>query len=405
MSDTIHSAVKVAENIYWVGAVDWSVRDFHGYATQRGTSYNAFLILAEEPILVDTVKKPFGETMFSRIAELCDPADIRYVISNHAEMDHSGWLPEIVRRCDPETIFTSAKGAEALADHFHASPELLDKLQPVGDGEQRTIAGLDFTFLETRMLHWPDSMFSYCHPAKTLFSSDAFGMHLASSERFTDELPWSLIHDEMAKYYANILLPFSKLITKLLERVGGLNLPLELVACDHGPIWRRDFDKILERYGRWAAQAPTAKAVVVYDTMWGSTAAMAQAVAEGLAAGGVQVKVHPLSGSHRSDVATEILDAGALVVGSPTLNQNLFPTVADTLTYLKGLQPRNMVAGAFGSYGWSSKAVGQIASMLGEMNLELPCGTLDVKYAPKREDLSACRAYGEKLAGALKATL
>ncbi|MHC4200556.1 MAG: flavodoxin domain-containing protein, partial [Planctomycetota bacterium] len=164
-----------------------------------------------------------------------------------------------------------------------------------------------------------------------------------------------MLRQEAAKYYANILLPFSTLVTKLLARVTELGLDIALIAPDHGPVWRKDVAGIVERWGRWAEAAPTMKAAVVYDTMWQSTALMARAIADGLAAGGASAKLLPLSSSHRSDVATDVLDAGALLVGSPTMNNQMFPTVADCLTYLKGLKPKHLVGAAFGSYGWSGE--------------------------------------------------
>jgi len=241
-------------------------------------------------------------------------------------------------------------------------------------------------------------MFTYYEDDQVLFSSDAFGMHLATAERFVDEVPWDIVAAESAKYYANILLPFSKLILKLADRLTELALPLKVIASDHGPIWRKDLNRPAEMYVRWASQAPTRKAVVVYDTMWGSTAKMAGAVVEGLTAGGVTSQVIPLGGGHRSDVATELLDAGALLVGSPTLNQNMFPTVADMLTYVKGLQPKNLIGGAFGSYGWSSKAVGQISDMLESMGVDLVDPAVDAVYVPDADALGRCRDLGREVA-------
>lgn len=394
----VFEAVPVTEKVHWVGAVDWDVRDFHGYLTSRGTSYNAYLVMAEKVTLIDTVKKPFREQLLSRVASVIDPAKVDYVISNHSEMDHSGSLPEVLQAIKPERVFASTLGQKALREHFG-----LEGIEAVKDGQTLSLGDLDVTFYETRMLHWPDSMFTWVPSQKLLFTNDAFGMHLASTQRFTDELPWDLVETETAKYYANILMPLSKLIEKLLARVGELNLPIEVLATDHGPIWRKDLDKILGLYARWARRPPTNKAVVVYDTMWQSTDKMAQAVAEGLTAGGASAKLMPLSGSHRSDVATEILDAGALLVGSPTLNNNLFPTVADTLTYLKGLKPRNLVGAAFGSYGWSGEVVGQLNEWLQGMGVELVSQGVRTVYVPSNEALAQCRELGRQVAERLRA--
>jgi flavorubredoxin len=397
MKDVV-KAVKVSDKVYWVGAVDWAVRDFHGYLTSRGTTYNAFLILADKITLVDTVKAPFRDEMLACIGSVVDPGSISYIISNHTEMDHSGCLPEIIDVVKPEKVFASVNGVKAIADHFHMDREIV----AVKDGEALSLGNMNVTFVETKMLHWPDSMFTYLADEKLVFSSDAFGMHLASSERFADELDDSVLEHEAAKYYANILLPLSPLVTKLLEKVGGLGIEIDTIAPDHGPIWRQEINRPLERYAKWAAQKPTNKAVVVYDTMWESTAAMARAIGEGLTAGGTVTRLMPLRSCHRSDVATEMLDAGALLVGSPTMNNNMFPTVADALTYLKGLKPRNIVGAAFGSYGWSGEAVKHMTEMLTAMKIELVGEAVSVRYVPDSDALEKCRSLGEQVAERLR---
>lgn len=387
-------AVKISDHVHWVGAIDWSLRDFHGYATMRGTTYNAYLVMADRITLIDTVKAPFVSEMLSRIASVVDPREIATIVSNHAEMDHSGGLPEVVRTVKPDKVLASRKGVENLALHF----ALDANVSAVADGQSLSLGNLNLTFMETPMLHWPESMVTYLAEDQVLFSQDAFGMHLASSERFDDELDPAVVESEAARYYANILLPFSNLITKAVEKVGGLRGSIRLIAPDHGPIWRRDIDKILGLYGTWAAQKPTKKAVVVWDTMWESTTKMARAIAEGLTAGGAQPKLLQLRRSNRSDIVTEVLDAGALLVGSPTVNAEMFPTVADILTYLKGLKPRNLVGAAFGSYGWVGKAVGQINEALRAMQVELVSDGVEVKFVPDAAALDPCRTLGLQVA-------
>jgi len=394
----VFKAARVTDHVYWVGAIDWAIRDFHGYLTSRGSTYNAYLILADKITLVDTVKRPFREEMLSRIASVIDPGDITYIISNHSEMDHSGCLPEVIQAVKPEKVFASVMGANALAEHFHLGREIV----AVKDGESISLGNMNLSFVETRMLHWPDSMFTYLAEDGVLFSQDAFSMHLASSERFDDEISDDILNYEAARYFANILLPLSTPVSKLLEKVGGLDITMRIVATDHGPIWRKDVNRIVELYSRWAAQKPTKKAVVAYDTMWQSTAMMARAIGEGLKAGGADAKLMPLRACHRSDVAAEILDAGALLVGSPTLNNNLFPTVADALTYLKGLKPRNLIGAAFGSYGWSGEAVGQVEDVLRGMKVDLIGESIKVKYVPDDEALARCYSQGMLVAEKLR---
>jgi flavorubredoxin len=394
----VFKAARVTDHVYWVGAIDWAIRDFHGYLTSRGSTYNAYLILADKITLVDTVKRPFREEMLSRIASVIDPGDITYIISNHSEMDHSGCLPEVIQAVKPEKVFASVMGANALAEHFHLDREIV----AVKDGESINLGNMNVSFVETRMLHWPDSMFTYLAEDGVLFSQDAFSMHLASSERFDDEISDDILDYEAARYFANILLPLSSAVVKCLEKMRSLDITMRIVATDHGPIWRKDVNRIVELYSRWAAQKPTKKAVVAYDTMWQSTAMMARAIGEGLKAGGADAKLMPLRACHRSDVATEILDAGALLVGTPTLNNNLFPTVADALTYLKGLKPRNLIGAAFGSYGWSGEAVGQVEDVLRGMKVELVGESIKAKYVPDDEALARCYSQGMLVAEKLR---
>ncbi len=287
----------------------------------------------------------------------------------------------------------SKAGVKALRDHFHWDQEV----QTVADGERLELGGTSLRFFEARMLHWPDSMFTFFESEGVLFTNDAFGMHLASAERFVDEIDPCTTRYEAAKYYANILLPFSPLVRKLLGRVPAWKLDLQMIAPDHGPVWRRDPGQILELYDKWAAQPYGRKAVVVYDTMWESTARMATAVGEGLAATGLHVVLMPLRSVHRSDVATEVLEAGALVLGSPTMNGEVLPPLADVTTYLRGLKPQRLVAAAFGSYGWSGEAVAKLAAVLEEMKLEAVANGVRVRYVPDAEALQACRDLGTEV--------
>ena len=392
------TAQKVAENIYWVGAIDWKIRDFHGYATHRGTTYNAYLVMTDKITLIDTVKAPFLNQLMSRIASVVDPTRIDYIVSNHSEMDHTGCLPRMIDLVKPEKVFASPMGVKTIAKHFD-TPMNIDAVK---DGDTLDLGNATLNILETRMLHWPDSMLTYMPEQEFLFSQDGFGMHLASSERFDDEISDWLLEYEAAKYFANILLPFSAQVAKVLERVTELGIPIKTIAPDHGPIWRKDPMKIINLYSKWAKQEATKKAVIVYDTMWESTATMAHAVGDGIIAEGMQIKMVPLNSSHRSDLATELLEAGALIVGSPTMNNNLFPTVADALTYVKGLRPKNLVGGTFGSYGWSGEAISQVDEILRAMKIELVSEGVKSNYVPTDEVLAECHALGVTVARRVK---
>ena len=392
-----YSAVKITDRVYWVGAIDWSLFDFHGYRTQRGTTYNAYLIMADKITLVDTVKAPFRDEFLARVESIVELEKIDYIVSHHAEMDHSGCLPAVIEKVKPEKVFTSVNGAKALEDHFGIG----NALTAVKDGETIDLGNARLTFIETRMLHWPDSMMSYLAEDHLVFSQDGFGMHLASGERFADEIPDNILEFEAAKYFANILLPYSPLVKKLAARIAEAGLTIDIIAPDHGPIWRKNPERIIERYIGWAEQKPRAKAIVVYDTMWGSTEKMGRVIAEGISAAGVQAKVFGLMSSHRSDVVTELLGAGALAVGSPTMNNQVYPTVVEAMVYIKGLKPQNLIGAAFGSYGWSGEAVRHLEAELDEMKIERAAPGVNAKYVPKEEDLTKCRELGEKLAEAL----
>jgi flavorubredoxin len=391
-------ATRLADNVYWVGAIDWGIRNFHGYKTSRGTTYNAYLVLADKITLVDTVKAPFAEEMLSRIASVIAPEKIDYIVSNHAEMDHSGALPKTIEAVKPEKVFASVMGAKALSSHFRLGLEVT----PVQNGESLSLGNMNLSFIHTPMLHWPDSMVSYLAEEEILFSQDAFGMHLASTERFSDEICRDILVDEAARYYANILLPLSPLVAKLLESLPTLGLSFKIVAPDHGPIWRSGFQEVLSWYSTWAAQQFTMKAVIVYDTMWNSTELMARAACDGLVKSGVSVSVMPLQSSHRSDVATTVMQAGALIVGSPTINNGVFPSVADVMTYLKGLKPKNLVGAAFGSFGWSGEAVGHLNELLTSMKVELVTDGVKANYVPSAAALDQCFSLGQVIAERLK---
>jgi flavorubredoxin len=394
-------AVRVTEDVWWVGAIDWNIRDFHGYQTRRGSTYNAYLILADKITLIDTVKAPFREEMMARIASVVDPGKIEYIVSNHSEMDHSGSLPEVVAAVNPKKVFASAVGAKTLTELLHLDREIT----AVQDGETLSLGNRSLTFMETRMLHWPDSMFAYLNEEQLLFSQDAFGMHYASLERFADECDPAILAYEAATYYANIILPYSPLVLKLIGKVTAAGLSFRIIAPDHGPIWRKETGGIIGSYAKWAAQKPEAKAVVIYATMWHSTEMMARAISEGLAAGGLHVKLLSMDEVHRSDVVYELLGAGALAVGSPTLNNHLLPNMADILTYLKGLKPRNLIGAAFGSYGWSGEAVKEIEEILAEMKVEKAGEGIRVKNVPNAEVLARCYELGKKMAEKVRSRL
>lgn len=389
--------VEIAKDIYCLSAIDWNIRDFHGYSTYKGTTYNAYLILDDKITLIDTVKKQFADDLIDGISQIIDPKKIDYVVSNHTEMDHSGGLPRVMHKVgEDKPLYCSQMGQKNLSRHF---PQKWN-YQPVKNGGELSLGNRTLTFLETRMLHWPDSMFSYMKEEKILFSSDAFGQHYAGLERFDDQIG-AAIMPHARKYFANILLPFSPLILKLVDSITEMGLELDMLCPDHGIIWRKDPGRIINSYVEWSQQKPKRKALVIYDTMWHSTEKMATTLVEALGEEGVDAKSIHLRSWHRSDVLTEVLDAGAIVIGSPTLNNGLFPTVSDFLTYMKGLKPKNKVGAAFGSYGWSGEAVKLINEHLEAMKFDVVDPGLKVQFVPDNECIEACQELGKKIARAL----
>ncbi|HMA67308.1 MAG TPA: flavodoxin domain-containing protein [Desulfosalsimonadaceae bacterium] len=387
--------VEIARGIYNVGVIDWNIRDFHGYSTECGTTYNAYLIVDEKVVLIDAVKKEFADQLLANIAAVVDPRRIDLVISNHTEMDHSGGLPRVMHAIGEEKpLYCSKMGRKNLAQHFGEK----FAYQPLENGQEMEIGSRTLTFLETRMLHWPDSMFTYAKEDRILFSSDAFGQHYAGYEMFDDAVDEQMIMGQAKKYFANILLLYTAKILKLAQQITDMGLEIEMICPDHGIIWRRDPAKIINAYVDWSRQEAGKKAVVIYDTMWKSTRLMAEAIAGGIAESGVSVRPIHIRSSHRSDIITEVLDAKAVVVGSPTLNNGLFPTVADVLTYMKGLRPKNKIGAAFGSYGWSGESVKLLQEELAAMKFDVMEEGMKIQYVPQAEDLEKCREYGKTIA-------
>lgn len=330
----------------------------------------------------------------ARIRSVVDPSQIQYIVSNHSEQDHTGCLLNVIDVIKPEKVFASTMGIKTLKDIFHDAYEII----PVKEGETLSLGNMDLKFLETRMIHWPDSMFTYLAKDEILFSQDAFGMHLASLEHFADEIPASTLEYEAATYYANIALPYSPVVLKALDKVAAMGWKIKIFAPDHGPVWRKDLGFIIGLYKKWALQKPTAKAVVVYATMWHSTEKMAEAIAESMAQAGIRVKLISMNETHRSEVLYEVLEAGALIVGSPTLNNNILPQMADVMTYLKGLKPANLIGAAFGSYGWSGESIKDLEVMLKEMKVEIAAEAISVKHVPDSAILEKCFDLGKTIA-------
>lgn len=393
--------VVLKEGVNWVGVVDWNIRDFHGYTTRRGSTYNAYLITDEKTALVDTVKAAFCNELVEHIGELTNLDKIDYIIVNHVEMDHSSSLPTIAKLCKNAKILSSARGKEELIKHY--GPEF-ERVETVKSGDTLKLGKKTLTFLEAPMLHWPDSMFTYLVEDKILMPNDAFGQHLASSGRFDDEVDPKILMEEAVTYYANILTPFSPLIVKKIQEVVAAKIPIDMIAPSHGIIWRKDPMKIVNAYMDWCTgKTVKQKAVIVFDTMWGSTDKMARAIGEGITSQGVEAKLLKLRSTDNTDIVTEIVDAKAVVVGSPTLNNGMFPSMGGFLTYIGGLKPKSKTWYFFGSYGWGGGAVRGMIKMAKEFGFEATEPGMEFKWVPTSDELKKCFEFGQQIGQKIKA--
>ena len=383
--------VEIKPGIYWVGAVDWDLRYFHGYLTPRGTTYNAYLIVDEKIVLVDTVKHYLFDEMLDRIKGVVEPSRIDYLVVNHVEMDHSGSVPRIMELAPRAKIVTNPQGKKALARHYKKEWDCL----VVNSGDELKLGARTLRFFTTPMVHWPDSMVTYIPEEKLLLPNDAFGQHLACDARFDDQVGWEVVHEEAAKYYANIVLPYGEQVNKVLDALAGLEV--DMVAPSHGVIWRTFLPNIIQAYRRWANHETDRRALLVYDTMWGSTKKIALALQDGLEDAGVPVTVKFLQTNHISEIVPHVLVSRAVLVGSPTLNNGMLPTVSAFLTYLKGLRPQKRIGLAFGSYGWGGQGAREVKAAMEAMGWEVPFDVINIQYIPDEAELAAVRETGRKL--------
>lgn len=397
--------LEIKKDIFWIGSVDWNRRNFHGYSiSHKGTTYNNFLIKDEKVTLVDTVSEEFWGNLQCNIAHvLGKDAKIDYFVINHLEPDHAGCLAKAVEKYQPEKIYTSPMGEKAMKAHFHYEDW---PVEVVPTGSEISIGKRTLQFVETRMLHWPDAMLTYCPEDKIAFTNDAFGQNWATSERFADEVDRHTLEELMKAYYANIVLPYSPVVLKTLAALGEMNLDIDMICPDHGLMFRgkEDCEWVINKYIEFAEQKPRNKAVIVFDTMWHSTEKMALAVASGLAEEGVSVRVMSLKDNHHSEVMTEVFDAAAVIVGSPTHNNTILPFVSGFLNYMKGLRPQNKIGAAIGSFGWSGECVKLITGWLEDCGMEL-VDPVKNKFVPGHETLAACAQQGRDIAAAIKAKI
>jgi flavorubredoxin len=391
-------SLKVVNNVYWVGKIDWELRKFHGdeYSTHRGSTYNSYLIKEEKTALIDTVWAPFSKEFVNNLSKEIDLKKIDYVIANHAEIDHSGALPELMRHIPDTPIYCTKNGVKSLKGHYHQDWNF----NVVKTGDRLSLGQKELIFVEAPMLHWPDSMFSYLTGDNVLFSNDAFGQHYASEYMFNDLVDQNELFNECIKYYANILTPFSPLVIKKIKEVLSFNLPLDFLCTSHGIIWRKKPEQIVEKYLEWADSYQENQITIIYDTMWNGTRIMAEKIANGISEADkeVNVKVFNLAKTDKNDVITEIFRSKAILVGSPTINRGILVSVAGIFEEIKGLQFKNKKAAAFGCYGWSGESTKIISENLESAGFELVDEGIKAMWNPDDENIAKCTEYGRQLA-------
>ncbi len=390
-------------NVHWVGKIDWELTRFHGdeYSTHRGSSYNSYLVEEEKVVLIDTVWMPFAKEFVENLAREIDLSRIDYIVANHAEVDHSGALPELMRRIPDVPIYCTANGVKSLKGHYHQDWNF----QVVKTGDTLDIGnGKQLVFIEAPMLHWPDSMFTYLTGDSILFSNDAFGQHYASEFLFNDLVDQDELYSEAIKYYANILTPFSPLVTKKIKEVLSLGVPVDMIATSHGVIWRDNPVQIVEKYLEWAGDYQENRITLVYDTMWGGTRKVAEAIAKGITEADPDVDVRLFNNAKRdkNDNITDIFRSKAVLFGSPTINKGILSSMASLIEEVKGLRFKNKKAAAFGPYGWSGESVPLLTKALEECGFEVVDEGLKTLWEPDEAILAEARKYGREFVGKIR---
>ena len=392
------NAIEISPKVWWVGGIDWNERSFHGYTTERGITYNAYLIMDETVTLIDTAKSTFTDEFIQRISQVVDPAKIGLVVTNHVEMDHSGSLPKIHELAPSARIVASAPaGVNEIRAHFGI------EVEGVKTGDSISIGARTLHFVQTPMVHWPDNMVTWCPEDGILFSNDAFGQHFATTKRFDDENDLCEVMKQAKKYYANIVWPYGAQVQKAMGALAGLDI--KLIAPSHGVMWRSHIPEILERYQAWSTYQTEEKAVVVYDSMWHSTESMAREICDAFIKEGVSAQLIDVKNTHISDIMLYLCDARYVACGSPTLNSNMMPTMASFLTYLRGLSPKNdqRIGIAFGSYGWAPLGPKQVYAEMENMKFNMACPVVAQQWIPSAENLAALQEQVAQIVEAARA--
>ena len=395
-------AKQITPRVSWVGKVDWELTRFHGdeYSTHRGSSYNSYLVRDERVALIDTVWQPYDREFVSRLKQEIDLSEIDYIIMQHNEVDHSGALPELMREIPDTPIYCTKKGEAIIRGHYHQDWNFVN----VKTGDTLSLGQTTLTFVEATMLHWPDTMFTYMdQDGGILFSNDGFGQHFATESLYNDTVCEAELMYEAEKYYANILNLYSPMVTKKIQQILSMQLPLAMICPSHGVIWKNRPEQIVEKYLAWANAYQENQVTLVYDTMWQSTRKMAEAIADGIreTLPETTVVVKNIARDDKNDIITEIFRSRSILVGSPTINNGISFATAGILEMAAGLKFKQKKAAAFGSYGWGGGSVKIINARLQEAGFELVNDGISKLWVPDANDLDDCKEYGRDFAGSI----
>jgi flavorubredoxin len=378
----------VKGNVSWVGYMDWELEKFHGdeYSIINGSSQNAYLIQEGKTVLVDTVWTPHRDDFIHNLEEEVDLNRIDFIVMNHGEQDHSGSLSALMEKIPNTPIYCTAAAVKSIEGQYGRKGW---DFHTVKTGDSLDIGnGKKLVFVEMKMLHWPDSMATYMTGDNILFSMDAFGQHFAVEEMFNDAADQAILHKEAMKYFANILNPFAAFVTRKLEEIGKLNLPIDIIAPAHGVVWRNNPGQIIEKYGQWAAAYQENQVTIAYDTMWGGTAKLAHAIADEIhvQSPDTVVKVFNVAQADKNEIMTEVFKSKAIAVGSPTCTNSILTSVAGWISFLKTLKFKGKRAAAFGCYGWSGESVKILQEKLADAGFEVVTSFVKSNWNPGKSD-------------------
>lgn len=391
---------KVADGVSWVGKVDWEIRSAHGkeYSTHKGTSYNSYLIEDEKTALIDTVWEPYADEFVHNLSLEVDLDTIDYIICNHAEPDHSGALPVLMKHIPATPIYCTKQAVRSIYGHYHQDWDF----RTVEAGDTLSLGKKTFSFHPVPMVHWPDSMMTHLSGNNILFSNDAFGQHYAHELLFNDLAEKCTLHEEAIKYFANILTPFSAIIQSRIQDFLATGLPVEMIATSHGVLWRQNPEQIIERYLQWCDAYQEDQITIIYDTMYNSTKGIAETIARGIQqhSPATRVKLFHAAKADKNDVLTEVFRSKAVLLGSPTFNKGPLASLSALTEEFRGLKFMNKKANAFTSYGWSGEATSMLNVQLIDAGFSVTGEGLRINWRMDSDEREKALQFGVDFASA-----